>query len=516
MPSSLFLRRAAALFVLLGCALPSAAATAGATVPPAPTVTSVVPGNGKVTVGYSLSGDGGSAIQGIIINCGDVTVFGGNNPLPVNGLANGVTVTCRVRARNGIGDGPWSADSAPVTPAGPPAALADVVATRGNGQVSVAFVPGDDGGLPATYNAQCGTQSISGAASPLLVTGLVNGVSVTCEAWATNSVGAGPHTAAAAVTPATVPDAPVITGVVRGNQQVTVTFTAPASNGGDPVQGYLPTCGDQTVFGGNLSLPVGNLANGVAVTCTVRALNGVGNSAASAPSEPVTPATVPGAPSLTGVVSGDSSAQLNFTAPADNGGASVSSYRADCTPGTHNSSGAASPLTVAGLSNGETYTCIVVATNAVGSGPAAAGLSVVPRLVADLGVSIDNGQHFIAGGSQTSYLIDVHNGSSRAIFGVRVNDVPGAQFSDVSWICSADSGGSCPASGSGGIDALVDLAPNAGVSFLLSATVAALPEVPSSNSVTIIAPNSVADPVAANDSATDGPDGVGLFADGFD
>lgn len=509
-------RLAGAFFLLLGGALSATAAIAGATVPPAPTVTSVVPGNGKVTVGYSLSGDGGSAIQGIIINCGDVTVFGGNNPLPVTGLANGVAVTCRVRARNGLGDGPWSADSQPVTPVGPPAALADVVATRGNSQVSVAFVPGDNGGLTATYNAQCGTQSVSGAASPLLVTGLANGVSVTCEAWAANGVGAGPRTAAAPVTPATVPDAPTITGVVRGNHQVTVTFTPPASNGGDPIQGYMPTCGDQTVFGGNLSLPVGNLANGVAVTCTVRAVNGVGNSAASAPSAPVTPATLPGAPSLTSVVSGDSSAQVNFTAPADDGGAAVSSYRAACTPGTHSSSGTASPLTVAGLSNGETYTCSVVATNDVGSGSASPGLTVVPRLTADLGVSIDNGQHFIAGGSQTSYLIEVYNNSARAVSGVRVNDVPGAQFSDISWVCSADSGSNCPASGSGSIDVMVDLAPNAGVSFLLDATVAALPEAPSSNSVAITAPNSVADPVAANDSATDGPDGVGVFANGFD
>lgn len=418
------LLRIGAVFVLSGLALPAA----GATVPPAPTITSVVPGNYKVTVGYSLNGDGGDPIVGKIINCGSVTVFGGNNPLPVTGLANGVPVTCRIRARNGIGDGPWSADSDPVTPVGPPEPVTDVVATRGNGQVSVAFVPGGDGGLPATFSAQCGAQIVSGAASPLLVTGLANGVSVTCEAWSTNSAGAGARTAA----------------------------------------------------------------------------------------NTVTPATVPAAPTIVGVESGDASARLDFAAPADDGGASVTGYAASCTPGTHVVQGVASPLTVAGLANGETYTCSVTATNDVGAGAASAGTAVVPRFAADLAVTIDNGQSFIPGGSRTLYLIDVHNGSDSAVSGVWVSSVADAAFSAVSWICSAQAGSQCPDSGNGSIDVTVDLAPNAGVSFLLGATVAALPEASAANSVTITAPGSVADPVAANDSATDGPDPVGVFADGFE
>jgi hypothetical protein len=423
----LFLR-IGAVFVLSGAALPAAASPMGVTVPPAPTITSVVPGNYRVTVSYSLNGDGGDPIVGKIINCGSVTVFGGNNPLPVTGLPNGVAVTCRIRARNGLGDGPWSADSDPVTPVGPPEPVTDVVATRGNGQVSVAFVPGGDGGLPATFDAQCGTQTVSGVASPLLVTGLANGVSVTCEAWSTNSAGAGPRTAANAVTPATLPAAPTVTGVE----------------------------------------------------------------------------------------SGDASARVSFDAPADDGGAPVTGYAASCTPGTHVVQGVASPLTVAGLANGETYTCSVAAINDVGAGASSAGTAVVPRFAADLAVTIDNGQSFIPGGSRTVYLIDVHNGSARAVSGVRVSSVPDAAFSAVSWICSAQAGSQCPDSGSGSIDVMVDLAPNAGVSFLLGATVAALPEAPVGTSVTIIAPNSVADPVAANDGATDGPDEVGVFADGFE
>ena len=89
---------------------------------------------------------------------------------------------------------------------------------------------------------------------------------------------------------------------------------------------------------------------------------------------------------------------------------------------------------------------------------------------------------------------------------------PGA----ASWVCSAPVGSSCPASGSDDIDVFVDLAPNATLSFLLSATVPATPEQPVSSTVTLVVPGSVVDPAMGNNSAADGPDAVGVFADGFE
>lgn len=427
MPSPL-LRAAAALFLLAAVLSPALAAPQGATVPPAPTIVSAVPGNGRITITYALNGDGGSAIVGVIMNCGAVTIFGGNNPLPVTGLANGVAVTCRMRVRNGIGDGPWTPDTAPITPVGQPAAVNDLIATRGNGEVSLAFSPGDNGGLVQTFHAQCGTQTASGADSPLTVTGLANGTSVTCEAWASNSAGAGPRTAANAVTPA----------------------------------------------------------------------------------------TVPGAPTLLTAVGGDGTAILTVDAPVDTGGSAINYYRAECMPGGHAAEGPSLQLTVGGMTNGTTYTCSVSAHNDVGGGAASASGSVVPRFSADLGVSIDNGQTFIAGGSQTEYLIDVHNGSARSVSGLRVRNTLVASLIAASWACSAPAGSSCPASGSGDIDVLVDLAPNATVSFLLTATVAAAPEQPASNTVTLTVPGNVADPDTTNNSASDGPDAVGVFGDGFE
>lgn len=105
---------------------------------------------------------------------------------------------------------------------------------------------------------------------------------------------------------------------------------------------------------------------------------GGGNSGGGGTTSPT--ATVPGAPTLTTVTSGDTQATLNFTAPSSNGGAAVTSYTATCTASgsSRTASGSVSPITVVGLINGTTYSCSVAATNSVGTGSASASTSVTP------------------------------------------------------------------------------------------------------------------------------------------
>jgi YVTN family beta-propeller protein len=505
---------------------PSNAATPYAIVPAAPAGVVATAGDYAIAVAFATPYDGHSAITQYTATCAtpDIaspfTAVGPTSPITVIGTPNAHSYTCTVFATNAIGDGAASAPSAAAMPDAAPPRPTIQTPVRGNGQLTVAFAPvAAPNGYSAitSWTLTCGSRQVSGASSPLVVTGLTNGVPQTCTVVARNARGDSPPSEpSAAVAPATVPDAPEIVGVARGNGMVTVSFVPPAYNGGMPVTGYIVRCGTQAVFGGNLSLPVSGLANGVPVTCTVLARNDVGDGAPSAPSESVTPATVPDAPALTSVASGDGSAQLAFAAPAQDGGADVSGYRASCAPGAHAANGTASPLVVEGLTNGQTYTCSVVATNEIGTGVASAGLAVVPRRVADLSVAIDNGTSFIAGGATTTYLIDVANGAAAGVAGVRVRTAFGPGFVDLAWACSAQAGSQCPASGSGELDALVDMAGQSGVTFLVTATVAAQPEAPVSGTATIAAPNSVDDPVASNDTATDGPDAVGIFADGFE
>jgi hypothetical protein len=90
---------------------------------------------------------------------------------------------------------------------------------------------------------------------------------------------------------------------------------------------------------------------------------------------------VPNAPTIGTATAGAGSASVAFTAPSNVGGGAITSYTAISSPDGIVGTGATSPVTVSGLTNGTAYTFTVVATNAYGSGPAsAASNSVTPSL----------------------------------------------------------------------------------------------------------------------------------------
>lgn len=80
---------------------------------------------------------------------------------------------------------------------------------------------------------------------------------------------------------------------------------------------------------------------------------------------------------------GNAQATVAFTPPPPDAANPVTGYQATCTPqggGTAvTATGAASPIVVAGLTNGTTYDCTVAAVNAVGTGAASAPVAVTPQ-----------------------------------------------------------------------------------------------------------------------------------------
>jgi hypothetical protein len=121
-----------------------------------------------------------------------------------------------------------------------------------------------------------------------------------------------------------VPGAPTIGTATAGNATASVAFTAPASNGGSPITSYTVTSnpGGITATGPASPISVTGLTNGTAYTFTVTATNAVGTGAASAPSNAVTPVTVPTVTTAAQSAVTSTSATLGGNVTAD-GGASV-------------------------------------------------------------------------------------------------------------------------------------------------------------------------------------------------
>jgi hypothetical protein len=289
---------------------------------------------------------------------------------------------------------PWYYRPAPPT-ATVPAPPTTVTAIAGDGQVTLSFTPPvSDGGSPITgytINVYIGegvlpSVAIGPSTTTLIISGLNNGGQYVFTVIAKNAVGNSVESIPSAiVTPITVPSAPTMLNAVAGDSQVTVSFTAPASNGGSPIIKYYiymyinPEDEEPYVYDADLSLSytVSELSNDRSYYFAAVAENIVGFSVVSNMSGPVTPITVPDAPTILNVVAGNGQVTLTFTAPTDNGGSPITKYTVTSSPGGITADGSVSPITVLGLTNGTPYTFTVIATNAAGPGEASTASNAV-------------------------------------------------------------------------------------------------------------------------------------------
>jgi large repetitive protein len=389
------------------------------TVPDAPTGATATAGNESASVSFTPGFDEGSAITGYTVTATDTTTpanggqtaSGASSPITVSGLTNGDSYTFTVTATNANGTGAASDPSNAVTPAAVPDAPTNATASAGDQSATVTWTPGGDEGsaissytvtasdstTPANGGQTCTYTVSDPETDSCTVSGLTNGDSYTFSVTATNANGTGAASAASnAVTPSTVPDAPTNATATPGNGSASVSFT-PGFNEGAPITSYTvtatdsttPANGGQTASGSGSPISVSGLTNGDSYTFTVTATNANGTGAASAPSNAVTPSTVPDAPTGATATAGNASASVSFTPGGDEGSA-ITSYTVTATDHTHGAnggqtaSGSGSPITVSGLTNGDSYTFTVKATNGDGTGAAsAASNAVTPSTVPD-------------------------------------------------------------------------------------------------------------------------------------
>jgi len=164
---------------------------------------------------------------------------------------------------------------------GPPSGVS---ATPGNSSASVSFTPGTLGsGSLIGYFAACtdgtNTQLSSGLQTSLIVSGLVNGRSYTCNALTRTSVGDSIWSSASnVVRPGTATAPNSVTANASSPLKAVISFALPSYAGSSPLTGYTATCTaagqtTQTATGASSPITVKNLKPGVTYSCKVVANN---------------------------------------------------------------------------------------------------------------------------------------------------------------------------------------------------------------------------------------------------
>lgn len=232
-----------------------------------------------------------------------VKVLGLQNGFADTGLANGTTYYYQVSALNSLGEGPRSGEVA-ATPCGLPGATV-LAAARGDQNVALAWAVANGFGCDVIgYTVARGASP--GGEAPLaalgnqtsyLDQGLVNGQTYYYTVRPSSDAGTGPASNEVSARPASAPGAPRDPSAShQGNVnsgQIKFQWSAPASNGGEPLTGYRVYRGTSAA---NVTLLVGDvgtsptsftdsgLTRGVPYYYVVRAVNAVG---AGPPSSPV-------------------------------------------------------------------------------------------------------------------------------------------------------------------------------------------------------------------------------------
>jgi hypothetical protein len=400
----------------------ASAAVTPRSVPGPPTGVAGTAGNTQVRLAWSSpTSNGGSAITGYAVQ---YSADGGSNWITltsntastsksytVTGLTNGIAYNFRVAARNVVGLGAYSADSAAITPFTTPGAPTSVTGSAGNAQVTVAWTaPTSTGGDPVSdyiieYSANSGSTWITFAdgtssATSATVTGLTNGTGYIFRVTARNTAGSGSASlTSSSVVPRTVPSAvPSVSGTA-GSTQVVLSWGLPVSTGGSAITDYVVEYSDDagvtwSTFADGVSTTrattVSGLTNGSEYVFRVAAVNAAGSGTRSQVSAAVTPYTTPGQPTAVSGTSGDAQVTVAWTAPSGNGGSAITNYNVQYssnsggswTTFTRSTSTALSAV-VTGLTNGTGYVFRVAAVNAAGAGSySAASSSVTPMRIA--------------------------------------------------------------------------------------------------------------------------------------
>jgi hypothetical protein len=160
---------------------------------------------------------------------------------------------------------------------------------------------------------------------------------------------------------------------------------------------------------------------GNTIRCVVTATNSVapGGVSANSNSTATVAAAVPGAPTIgTATATGTTTATVAYTAPASDGGATITLYTATSSPssitGTLATAGSGT-ITVSGLAAGTSYSFTVKATNSAGQSAASGAsntITTVPAIGAAYGGGFFAGQIGVSGVATHNLVVSARSGGN--------------------------------------------------------------------------------------------------------
>ena len=383
--------------------LSSISVTTNVVSPSQPTITSVTPGNGLVSLSWSSPSDnGGSPITGYnilvkkdnqIINT--LNIESSVTQKTIDGLSNGSQYTFYILAFNNVGEGSSSSISVTtniVSPSQP-----NTSATPGDGSVSLSWAVLDNGGSPIIAykilvkkdNQIVNTLNVDPSLNQKTINGLSNGTLYSFYISAVNSVGEGSSSSISTTTNIVSPSQPTITSATPGNGSVSLSWSL-SDNGGSPITVYKIVIKKDTQIINTLSVDpslnqktIDGLSNGSLYTFYISAINNIGEGSSSSISV-TTNIVSPSQPINISLSSSYDTISVEWFAPLDNGGSPITGYKIVVKKGTQiisttNVGGADDPdpervmkglmnelIFGVGLSDGDLYTLYISAINIVG------------------------------------------------------------------------------------------------------------------------------------------------------
>jgi fibronectin type 3 domain-containing protein len=377
----------------------SAFASARPVPPSPPQGLTATPGNGTMTLNWTKPySNGGSSITGYevwrgtasgsetrFVSIGNVTSYVDTSVL------GGTHYYYFVKAINSIGASAGS-NEANATPTSIPSAPGSLTATAGAGEVILNWTtPSSNGGLSILgykiyRSTSSGTETLiatvnDGTQLSYVDTQVTPGTTYFYKVAAFNSLGTSKLSNEASATPTqpiTPPGQPTNLVATPGVDNITLTWTPPANNGGAPITSYQiwrgTTSGSETMIATTSMTTYTDtgLTPGTTYYYYVIAVNSAGSSPKSQEVS-AAPPTAPGIPQNLTATPGINSINLTWSPPASNGGSPITGYiiYRGTAPGSetlYKTVGTVTTYLDQSVTSGTTYYYKIEAVNAVGPG----------------------------------------------------------------------------------------------------------------------------------------------------